>query len=173
MNLLLRMLWVLWRAWRYGWSQRLAAERLQFRVWPHDLGWRDHLPNYRFCSFFELGRLHFWQGTRLAWQGHYRSRMIAAQDILYLRPVPALAAFSCETQLLGWDTKYCYFIQRIYRGQQLCALALVKEVCLKAGRPVNLLPLLGAPQDCAPMQRWQQLYDVLKDQTLAAPRRAA
>ena len=162
MNLFMRALQILWLAWRGGWGALSAPGRLQFRVWPHDLGWRDHLPNYRFCSFFELGRLHFWHGTRLAWQGHYRGRMIAAQDILYLRPVPALAAFTCETQLLGWDAKYAYFVHRIYQGEHLCALGLVKEVCLKGGRPVSLLGVLGEPQERAPMAQWQALYAALK-----------
>ena len=41
-------------------KQRLSAEMLavpivrQYRVLPHDMGFRDHLPNYRYLSFIEL-----------------------------------------------------------------------------------------------------------------------
>ena len=31
----------------------------QYRVLPHDMGFRDHLPNYRYLSFIELNITHW------------------------------------------------------------------------------------------------------------------
>lgn len=164
MNLFLRLLWVLLKAWLGPRQAMSVSGRLGFRVWPHDLGWRDHLPNYRYCSFLELGRTQHWHASGLALSGRYRSRLIAAQQLVYLQPLAPFQRFDVETQLLGWDDKYCYYLQRVRRGERLMAVALVKEVCRRGARTVPPVELLGpAAEPAAVLQRWQALQDSLRE----------
>lgn len=163
MNLLVRLFWLALCVWCGAPRDVHAVSRLHFRVWPHDLGWRDHLPNYRFMSFFELGRFDFWHASRLPFRRLYRTRLIAAQDVVYLRPIPPLARFSCSTRLLGWDEKYCYFAHEVRCGETLMAVGLVKEVFLRGGRVVSPPQVLQLPAQNVPvMQQWQRLQDELK-----------
>lgn len=164
MNLFMRLLWVLLRAWAGPRVAIAAPGRLAFRVWPHDLGWRDHLPNYRYCSFLELGRAQLWHGSGLALSGRYRSRLIAAQQLVYLQPLAPFQRFEVGTQLLGWDDKYCYYLQRVVCGERLMAVALVKEVCRRGGRSLSPIELLGpAPAAATVLQRWQALQQSLRE----------
>lgn len=106
MNLIFRMLFIIFFARRGQPVSVQQARRDKFRVWLHDLGWRDHLPNYRVFSFMELGRFGLWHQSRLALSGRYSLRMIAAQDVVYLRPIRPFQAFEMSSEILSWDEKY-------------------------------------------------------------------
>ena len=164
MNLFGRLLWVLLASWGTTKKPLQHVCSLRFRVWLHDLGWRDHLPNYRFYSFMELGRFNFWHGTRLAQSGRYQVRMIAAQDFTYLRPVSPLAKFRCDTQLISWDHKYFYFRHNFYVKGKLVGIGLVKEACLNQGRVINPALMIGNENGQHPViDAWQTLQQRLKD----------
>lgn len=143
MNLFIRCLRVILLA-------RLAPKRAfteefntHFFIGLHDLGWRDHLPNYRFLSFMELGAFDFFHGTRLALSGKYSSRMIAAQEVIYLQPIRPFQKVELKTRLLGWDEKYLYFQHDFYVKGRLKAVGLVKEICLKGGQQISPQCLVG------------------------------
>lgn len=162
-NLFLRLFYLLLRTWLGGRRSPTATSTVSFRVWPHDLGWRDHLPNYRFFSFLELGRFEVWHASRLPFSGRYQTRMIAAQELVYLRPIRPLSAFNCQTRLLGWDHKYCYYLHQVYCRGQLAAVGLVKEVCLHRGLVVAPQTVLQLPAQTVPvLEHWQQLQQQLK-----------
>lgn len=164
MNLFGRLLLVLLGAWGTHKKPFQHVFSQHFRVWLHDLGWRDHLPNYRFYSFMELGRYGFWHGTRLAQSGSYNVRMIAAQDFTYLRPVSPLAKFRCDTQLIGWDHKYFYFRHNFYVKDKLVGIGLVKEACLSKGKVVNPKFIVGSEgENHQVIEAWQTLQQRLKD----------
>ena len=164
MNLFGRLLLVLLGAWLSEKKNHNQLFQHHFRVWLHDLGWRDHLPNYRFYSFMELGRFGFWHGSRLASSGSYNVRMIAAQDFTYLRPVSPFARFRCDTQLLGTDQKYFYFRHNFYVKGKLVGIGLVKEACLSKGKVVNPKFILGEEaQSSQVIDAWQALQQQLKD----------
>lgn len=146
MNLFFRMIMIIFSA-RRGESVTLVTKRSDhFRVWLHDLGWRDHLPNYRVFSFMELGRFGIWHQSRLALSGRYSLRMIAAQDFVYLKPIRPFQAFSMTTEILSWDDKYFYYQHKFFCAKKLVAIGLVKEVVLKSGKAVAPVALLNA--DC-------------------------
>ena len=90
MNLLIRffLLWITSRGVRH---QGDEVVRQSYRIQPHDMGWRNHLPNFRFLSFMELGRFEFWRGIRGDLKSSTGMRLIAAQDVVYIRPVGFLA----------------------------------------------------------------------------------
>lgn len=165
-NLLLRLFCLLLSTWLRPRRSPLQQSRVSFRVWPHDLGWRDHLPNYRFFSFLELGRFALWHASRLPFSGRYHTRMIAAQELVYLRPIRPFSAFECDTRLLGWDHKYCYYLHEVHCAGQLVAVGLVKEACLRRGRVVAPQTVLQLPPQSAPvLVQWQLLQEQLKQLT--------
>lgn len=149
MNLFIRMFWLIMQARRQSIQSLTVKNTLTFRVWLHDLGWRDHLPNYRVYSFMELGRFAVWSRSRLTQSECYGFRMIAAQDFIYLRPIAPLQKFTMTTQLLAFDEKYFYFRHDFLVAGKLVGIGLVKEASVKKGKvvvPATLLASSAQPQ---------------------------
>jgi len=147
MNLFFRMLMIIFSARKQAAVALIDKRSDRFRVWLHDLGWRDHLPNYRVFSFMELGRFGIWHSSRLALSGRYSLRMIAAQDVVYLKPIRPFQAFTMTTEILNWDEKYFYYQHQFFCGDKLVAIGLVKEIGLKSGKPVSPRLLLTADSE--------------------------
>ncbi|MGP5494986.1 acyl-CoA thioesterase [Psychrobacter celer] len=115
-------------------KQRLSAEMLatpivrQYRVLPHDMGFRDHLPNYRYLSFIELN-ITKWLMTcchrkgikNLGW-------IIAMQEMVYLKEIKFLNKMTVNSVLVGWDKKYVYFETRFFVKHQLMGIGMTKFV---------------------------------------------
>lgn len=136
MNLFFRMWWVIFQAKKASAISFLAPVSLNFRVWLHDLGWRDHLPNYRVFSFMELGRFALYNGSRMTQLKEYGFRMIAAQDFIYLRPIGPFQKFEMTTELLSYDEKYFYFRHNFLVKNKLVGIGLVKEASVKIGKVI-------------------------------------
>ena len=147
MNLFFRMLIIIFSARQQDAAALVDKRSDRFRVWLHDLGWRDHLPNYRVFSFMELGRFGIWHSSRLALSGRYGLRMIAAQDFIYLKPIRPFQAFTMTTEVLSWDEKYFYYQHQFFCGDKLVAVGLVKEIALKSGKAVSPVSLLKADSE--------------------------
>lgn len=132
MNLFIRFFW----RWIQIQNKKHSVNALiqqTYTIWPHDMGWRLHLPNFRFLSFMELGRFQYWYGVRSELKRTTGNRLISAQDMIYIRPVSVLAKLNMSTYLLGWDDKYVYFKHDFFVGKSLVATGLVKEACVAKG----------------------------------------
>ncbi|WP_182407094.1 acyl-CoA thioesterase [Psychrobacter sp. GP33] len=99
-----------------------------YRILPHDMGFRTHLPNYRYLSFIELNITHWllaccYQTNRksLRW-------IIAMQEMIYLKEVKFLDKMSVSSQVVGWDNKYVYFTHQFFVKNQLVAVGMTKVV---------------------------------------------
>ena len=99
-----------------------------YRILPHDMGFRTHLPNYRYLSFIELNITHWllaccYQTNRksLRW-------IIAMQEMIYLKEVKFLDKMSVSSQVVGWDNKYVYFTHQFFVKNQLMAVGMTKVV---------------------------------------------
>lgn len=115
-------------------KQRLSAEMLavpivrQYRVLPHDMGFRDHLPNYRYLSFIELNITN-WLMTCCHQKGIKNlGWIIAMQDMVYLKEIKFLNKMTVNSVLVGWDTKYVYFETRFFVKHQLMGIGMTKFV---------------------------------------------
>ncbi|WP_435980084.1 acyl-CoA thioesterase [Psychrobacter sp. DM4] len=114
--------------------QNLSEERLKipvvrhYRVLPHDLGFRDHLPNYRFLSFIELN-VTKWLRTCCHQKGIKTPEwIIAMQEIIYLKQIKFLDKMTLKSTLAGWDQKYVYFEHQFFVKDQLMAVGMTKFV---------------------------------------------
>lgn len=117
----------------------------RYRVLPHDMGFRDHLPNYRYLSFIELNITrwlmvccHQKAIKNLQW-------VIAMQEMVYLKEIKFLDKMSVDSKLAGWDKKYVYFETRFFVKDQLMGVGMTKFVLMdKKGKCVpSVLDMLG------------------------------
>ncbi len=117
-------------------SERLSFETLSaptvrhYRVLPHDMGFRDHLPNYRYLSFIEinvtrwlLACCHQKGIKNLDW-------VIAMQEMIYLKEIKFLAKMTVSSKLVGWDKKYVYFEHRFFVKSQLMSVGMTKFILM-------------------------------------------
>lgn len=102
-----------------------------YRILPHDMGFRNHLPNYRYLSFIELN-ITQWLVTCCHQKGidnlHW---VIAMQEVIYLKEVKFLDKLTVSSTLVGWDKKYVYFEHQFFVKHQLMAVGMTKFVLTK------------------------------------------
>jgi acyl-CoA thioesterase FadM len=166
MNLYMRLIWVIltWRA--RGRVGLLEASRISFRVMPHDLDVLGHVNNGRFLSILDLGRvdamLRSGLATKLRERGWYP--VVAAATIQFRKSMTLFQKFDVETQVLGWDSRAFFVIQRFLRGGEVVAQAAIRaRFRKKPGRtvePADILVLAGygAPSPALPewVAQWNE-----------------
>ena len=117
-------------------SGHLSVETLtapivrHYRVLPHDMGFRDHLPNYRYLSFIELNITNWLMACchqkgikNLGW-------IIAMQEMVYLKEIKFLNKMTVNSTLIGWDKKYVYFETRFFVKEQLMGVGMSKFILM-------------------------------------------
>lgn len=115
-------------------SARLHAETLNapivrhYRVLPQDMGFRDHLPNYRYLSFIELNITRWLMACCHQKDIQNLQWVIAMQEMIYLKEIKFLDKITVSSMLVGWDTKYIYFESRFFVKNQLMAVGMTKFV---------------------------------------------
>ena len=164
MNLVFRILLLMLEWYRTPATKPDQLHTTRFRAWPHDLRLRNHLPNQRYCNFMELGRMAIWHRSRLASKGLYSGRLIAAQQLVYLRPIGYFQAFEVQSRLLCWDHKYLYYRQEFHARGQLVAIGLTREVFIgKRGKVTNPEQLLGSQPEARPqVNAWLKAINSLR-----------
>lgn len=115
----------------------------RYRVGLHDLGWRDHLPNYRFLSFIELNTTQ-WLKTQTSLRKAVW--LMAAQEVIYLKPVAPLSGFEITSQVIGWDTKYLFLRHEFKVKNKLVATAITKIIVLKNKQAVASEVITGSKE---------------------------
>ncbi|MFZ2844564.1 acyl-CoA thioesterase [Psychrobacter sp.] len=132
-------------------NEHLSIETLMvptvrhYRVLPHDMGFRDHLPNYRYLSFIELNITKWLMACchqkgikNLGW-------IIAMQEMVYLKEIKFLDKMTVSSMVVGWDHKYVYFEHRFFVKNQLMGIGMTKFVLTnKQGKCApEILDMLG------------------------------
>ncbi|GAB2637447.1 acyl-CoA thioesterase [Psychrobacter pocilloporae] len=115
-------------------SEMISLETLtaptvrHYRVLPHDMGFRDHLPNYRYLSFIELNITN-WLMTCCHQKGIKNlGWIIAMQEMVYLKQIKFLDKMTLSSAVAGWDHKYVYFEHRFFVKNQLMGVGMTKFV---------------------------------------------
>lgn len=100
-------------------SERLSIELLiaptvrHYRVLPHDMGFRNHLPNYRYLSFIELN-ITRWLMACCHQKGiKPLNWVIAMQEMVYLKEIKFLDKMTVSSTLAGWD-KNTFILKRAF-----------------------------------------------------------
>lgn len=115
-------------------SERLSVEALtapivrHYRILPHDMGFRDHLPNYRYLSFIELN-ITRWLMACCHQKGiKPLNWVIAMQEMIYLKEIKFLDKMTVDSKLVAWDKKYLYFESRFSVKSQLMGVGMTKFI---------------------------------------------
>jgi acyl-CoA thioesterase FadM len=182
MNLYLRVLIVLFRAWC---GERITDITKPFcvrlRVYPNDLDSNLHMNNGRYLTVMDLGRLNLILRTglwRLITKKKY-APVLAAAQIRYRLPLMPFHLFDLETHVLCWDEKWIFMEQRFLhvkgpKAGVVAAIALVKgsfyDPECKATVPTSeILDAMGHNQDSPSMPAyladWIHAEDALRDVT--------
>jgi acyl-CoA thioesterase FadM len=168
MNLLIRLLCLMTTVRFNSKCSLYEKTHMSFRVWPHDVGMNTHLPSFRYVSFMELGRIALWNRSDQKLSKSYRAKIIAAQNLTYIREIKPFQKFTMDTQLIGFDHKYFYYRHNFFVGKKLCGVGLVKEMNLLEKGHQNPMELLGEKESQIPevIAKWQKTMEQLKEDSI-------
>lgn len=133
-----------------------------YRILPHDMGFRHHVPNYRYLSFIELNIQQWLVQQRPAKEMGW---VIASQQLTYIKEGFLFDKLELRSQLLAWDKKYLYFRHEFRVKGDLCVVALTKIVLM---RDANVQPthLIVAGEQTHPViATWQDNLNEIKQLT--------
>jgi acyl-CoA thioesterase FadM len=106
----------------------LDEDRVEMRVWPHDIDFNLHLNNGRYLSMMDYGRMHLLARTQVL--GHIvRSRwmpLVGAVWMTYRRSLPLFARFMLGSRVVCWDERWFYMEQTFTGDEGLAAMGWVK-----------------------------------------------
>ncbi len=156
MNLILRLIRVLFVALRRSPLDLFGESVVRFRVWPGDLDFNLHMNNGRYLTLMDLGRVDLMarHGTLKQVHKNRWQPVVAAQTILYRRALRPFQRYSLHSRLVCWDDKFIYLEQRFQTGDKLAASAIVKAAVRRGGRtlrPRELLKAIGQERRSPPM----------------------
>lgn len=106
----------------------LGEDRLDMRVWPHDIDFNMHMNNARYLSVMDYGRMHLLARTHIL--SHViRSRwmpLVGAVWMTYRRSLPLFARFTLASRMVCWDERWFYIEQSFTGSEGLAALGWVR-----------------------------------------------
>lgn len=130
------------------------------RCWPWDIDPFLELNNGRTLTLYDLGRLPFGNRTgmnQLARQKGW-GMAVAGVSVRYRRRITTFQRFTMKTRLIGWDARFTYLEQSIWRGGD-CASHILLRMALTRGRngilpPAELAQALGLPGESPRLPDW-------------------
>lgn len=158
---------------------RLAGQALKFRksepldlfdthvshhvCWPHDLDVWVELNNGRTLTLYDLGRLVLFQRIGMVklmrdngWAG-----TVAGASIRYRRRVRAFHKIEMRSRVIGWDDKFFYLDQSMWRNGDCTSQVLLRTaVTSKAGivSPAEVTRAAGMSPDSPDLPGWVQAW---------------
>jgi acyl-CoA thioesterase FadM len=134
------------------------------RCWPWDIDPFLELNNGRTLTLYDLGRLPL--GHRTGVNGVIKARgwgmAVAGVSVRYRKRITAFQAFTMKTRLLGWDERFLYFEQSMWRGGDCASQALIRMAATR-GRsgilpPAEVMQALQVPPQSPALPGWVQAW---------------
>jgi len=111
---------------------------LPLRCLPWDMDMFLEMNNGRVLTLYDLGRFGF--GVRIGLADTLRRQrwglVVAGSSVRYRARVTGFQRFDLHTRLLGWDDKFFYLEQAMWRGETCCNHALLRTGVTEKGRLV-------------------------------------
>lgn len=174
MNLYLRLLWLFIRLpWLPKQVDPMKISTLNMRVMPNDLDIYLHVNNGRYLTLMDLGRMHLIvvSGLMKPLQKKGWAPLLGSIKVHFIRSLKVFDKFTQTTQVIYWDEKWIYIEQKIFKGEQLCVVALMRMLFIgKEGKvpPQNVLNLIPNPPQCPPIPnrvlQWQEAEKASKEE---------
>lgn len=166
MNMLLRLLWMIFASRRRSPVPPLGPCRTPLRVWLTDLDLLGHVNNGIYLTMMDLGRLDM--SIRSGTLGAVRKAdwypVVVAETIQFRRSLNLFERFEIETRVLGWDEKAILIEQQFFRGEEAVAHSIVRARFLskKGGTvtPEQVVTLLGINPASPPLPEYAQRWNL-------------
>lgn len=127
--------------------------------WPWDLDFWFELNNGRTLTLYDLGRLPL--AERIGMVDLLKERKwgmtVAGSTIRYRRRVRGFEKYTMRSRGIGWDNRFLYIEQAMWRGETCCNHALIRmAVTDKSGilNPQEMATALGHPGPSPEMPDW-------------------
>lgn len=131
--------------------------------WPWDLDPWAELNNGRTLTLFDLGRLPL--GLRTGLHKHLVAQgwglTVAGSTVRYRRRVTAFSRLTSYSRCLGWDGRFLYIEQSMWRGDDCTSHVLIRSAIVsKAGivPPVELAKASAIPPDSPVLPDWVKAW---------------
>ena len=129
------------------------------RCWPWDLDPWIELNNGRTLTLYDLGRIPMAQRSGLI--PILRDRKwgitIAGSSVRYRRRIRAFERFTMISRVVGWDHRFIYMDQSMWKGTECCNQVLIRSAITSAGwivPPAQVMAALVAAPDSPPLPYW-------------------
>ncbi len=139
------------------------------RVWPWDLDPWSELNNGRTLTIYDLGRLPYSRrvGLFAAMRANRWRATVAGVSVRYRRRITALSVLEMRTRTLGWDHRFIYIDQSLWRPDGECAnQMLLRSAVITAGGivpPQEVTAAMGGPAESPPLPDWVRAWIAAED----------
>jgi len=134
----IRMAWVLATEARKGPMDLFETHHLPMRCLPTDADIFLEMNNGRILTLYDLGR--FGMAQRIGLIKTLRDQnwglVVAGNTVRYRARITPLQRYELRTRLLGWDARFFYIEQAMWRGDTPCNHALLRTGVIEKGRLV-------------------------------------
>jgi acyl-CoA thioesterase FadM len=127
--------------------------------WPWDIDLWMELNNGRTLTIMDLGRVVLFR--RMGMIAPLRARgwagTIAGATVRYRRRVRMFDRIEMRSRIIGWDDRFTYAEQSLWRGGECCSHALLR-MAITGGRGIvptaEVARALGLPERSPPLPGW-------------------
>lgn len=142
----IRMAKELWLAGRQPALPIHGTHVSRHRCWPWDLDFWMELNNGRTLTLYDLGRIPLARRTGLVrvLRDKRWGLTIAGSVVRYRRRITAFQNFEMQSRMIGWDHRFIYIEQSMWRGETCCGQAVFRGAVTGPGGIVPPDEVLGA-----------------------------
>ena len=135
------------------------THRLSMMCLPVDADMFWEMNNGRILTFYDLGRFGLSQriGLLKAMKARKWGFVVAGSSVRYRARIRPFQRFELRTRLLGWDARFIYNEQAMWRGETACNHALLRTGVTEGGRLVptdRVADAVGVPKTSPPLPEW-------------------
>lgn len=133
------------------------------RIRPWDLDPWMELNNGRTLTLYDLGRLPFSLRTGLiaVLRREGWGMTVAGSSVRYRRRVVAFQRVVMVTRLIGWDARFLYLDQSMWRAGECTSQVLIRSACTGPGGivpPGRIAAALGIAPESPPLPGWVRAW---------------
>lgn len=130
------------------------------RCWPWDIDPFLELNNGRTLTLYDLGRIPLGNltGVRRIARERGWGGAVAGASVRYRRRITSFQTFEMRTRMIGWDDRFIYFEQSMWRGGECASHVLIRMAMTRGRRgilpPSEMAAALGLPPESPALPGW-------------------
>ncbi len=148
---------------RQGRLDLFDLHQTTIRIWPWDLDpWRE-LNNGRTLTLFDLGRIPM--SVRIGFEAAARARgwgiTVAGTNTRYRKRITLFQTVTCLSRVVGWDDRFCYVEQGLWRGDECCTHMLLRYAFTSGAglvRPAEVIAAMGHAPESPALPDWVRAW---------------